>query len=74
MFQAVCINKRRSLGQFETEEEAVKVAKTHRARTGHIIKVFDVDAKEQKRTGSELINDEVESAEEVDVTTTTDDD
>lgn len=65
MFQAVCVTKNRSLGQKETKKEAMLLAKKHRERSGHVVKVFDVEDLEKKATGSELINDKIESAQEV---------
>ena len=70
MFQSVCVTKNRSLGRFETEKEATKKAVTHRKRSGHAIRIFSVDD-EEKSTGPQLLNNEVESAEEVDLPTTT---
>jgi len=72
MFQAVCVTKNRSLGQRETKEEAMKLAKKHRERSGHIVRVFDIEEAEKKATGSELINDEVQSAEEINIPTSDD--
>ena len=72
MFQAVCVTKNRSLGQKETKEEAMLLAKSHRERSGHIVRVFDVEQNEKKATGSELINDKVQSAEEIDIPATDD--
>ena len=72
MFQAVCVTKNRSLGQKETKEEAMLLAKRHRERSGHVVRVFDVEEDEKKATGSELINDEVQSAEELEIPATDD--
>lgn len=72
MFQAVCVTKNRSLGQKETKEEAMQLAKKHRERSGHIVRVFDVVEDQKKATGAELINDEVESAKELKVPSTDD--
>jgi|GEM_PF-5477699 len=64
MYQSVCVTKNRSLGRFETEEEATKTAVEHRKRSGHAIRVFSVD-EDEKSTGSQLLNNEVDSAEEL---------
>ena len=69
MYQAVCVTKNRSLGQKKTKEEAMELAKNHRERSGHIVRVFDVEGDEKKATGSELIHDEIESAEELEIST-----
>ena len=72
MFQAVCVTKNRSLGQKETKEEAMQLAKKHRERSGHIVRVFDVVKEDKKATGSELINEKVESAKEINIPNTDD--
>ena len=71
MYQSVCVTVNHSLGRFETKAEATKKAVEHRKRSGHAIRVFKVD-EEVKSTGSQLLNNEVESAEELDLPLTLD--
>ena len=65
MFQAVCVTKEISLGQFDTRDEALSVANKHSRRSGHRVRVFDISEEVPKSTGKELINDEVDSALEI---------
>jgi hypothetical protein len=61
-YKVVCVTDQRILSTKVSKEEAIRVATSHRRRYGHEVNYFETSDVDEKPTGKELLNDEVENA------------
>ncbi|MEZ4949958.1 MAG: hypothetical protein R2879_04110 [Saprospiraceae bacterium] len=61
-YKVVCVTMQRILSTKVSKDEALRLATSHRRRYGHEVNYFETTEVEEKPTGKELLNDEVEKA------------